>query len=204
MRDGLPPLAKPPENMSKSPLHTTDLPRRNDPRPKKRNIDDFFFLLCLLGVDRESTGFPCERAFGSFSCNVSQVVEVCQSHQTISNRTPSWGSAKEERTQNFTVHHHLPSINGQIRIVEAPVELFSRSGLVRRVVVRRQVFVCETVRRVDTCSRVKDEHLFEQVEGYKDEGISCKDGCYFGVDVPRGSALGNFLLNGTRSRFGKL
>lgn len=59
---------------------------------------------------------------------------------------------------------HLPRVDGQVGVVEAPVERLGRDGLVGRVVVRREVLVREGLRRVDALARVKDEHLLEQVE----------------------------------------
>lgn len=52
---------------------------------------------------------------------------------------------REKLTQDLAVHHHLPCIDRQIRIVKAPVKLLRRGRLIRRVVVRRQVLVRETV-----------------------------------------------------------
>jgi hypothetical protein len=121
------------------------------------------FLLCLLGVDGKRAGFPCDGTFRALGRDITQVVEI---YHTVDKHTRlPHGDRARERTQDFTVHHHLPRIDRQVRIVEAPVKLLRRRGFVRRVVVRREVFMGETVGRVDTCSRVKDEHLFEQVEG---------------------------------------
>jgi hypothetical protein len=113
-------------------------------------------------------------------------------------------------TQDLAVHHHLPSVDGQVGIVKAPVEHLGSGGLIGRVMVRSQVLVSETVSSGDTLAGVKDQHLFQQVEGCEQGGLGCQ---YAESDArvtkqlvvsPKGSALVNFLLNGTRSRLGKL
>ncbi len=68
-------------------------------------------------------------------------------------------------TQDLAVHHHFPCINRQVGIVETPVELFLCGWLIRWVMVRGEVLVGESVGGVDTCSRVKDKHLFQEIEG---------------------------------------
>jgi hypothetical protein len=114
-------------------------------------------------------------------------------------------------TQDLAVHHHLPSVDGKVGIVKAPVEYLGGGGLIGRVVVRSQVLVSETVSSGDTLAGVKDQHLFQQVERYEEGGVRsqyAEPGAeiinQFFVDSPKGSALVNFLLNGTRSRLGKL
>ena len=72
---------------------------------------------------------------------------------------------EEGRTENLAVHHDLPGIDGEVGVVEAPVELFRRFGLIRRIMVRRDVFVRERLGRGDTLARVEDKHLLEEVDG---------------------------------------
>lgn len=62
------------------------------------------------------------------------------------------------------VHHDLPGVDGEIGVVEAPVERFRRNGLVGRVVIRRKVLVRKRLGRVDSFPGVEDEHLLEQVQ----------------------------------------
>lgn len=63
------------------------------------------------------------------------------------------------------VHHNLPCVHRQVRVVERPVELLLRHRLVGRVVIRREVFVRESVACSHSCSRVEDEHSLEEVDG---------------------------------------
>ena len=114
-------------------------------------------------------------------------------------------------TQDLAVHHHLPSVDGKVGIVKAPVKHLGGGGLIGRIVVRSQVFVSETVSSGDTLAGVKDQHLFQQIESCKQGGLryqyailGAKFITRFFPDSPKGSALVNFLLNGTRSRLGKL
>lgn len=72
--------------------------------------------------------------------------------------------AMTELTENVRVHHHLPGVNGEIRIVERPVEHLGSDRLVRGVVVRRKVLVRQSLGRRDTRAGVENEHLLQQVE----------------------------------------
>lgn len=62
-------------------------------------------------------------------------------------------------------HHDLPRVDRQIGVVEAPVKLLLRHGLVGRVVVRRQVLVGQRLLRRYPLLGVEDEHPFQQVDG---------------------------------------
>lgn len=63
-------------------------------------------------------------------------------------------------------HHDLPCINGQVSIVEAPVKLLIRHGLVRGVVVGSQVVVGEGFGGRYPLLRIKDKHALEEIDGY--------------------------------------
>jgi hypothetical protein len=78
------------------------------------------------------------------------------------------------KVEDLTVHHHLllalllqgtgthfPCVDGEIDVVEGPVEFFTGFGFVGGVVVGGEVFVAEGLFGVDAGARVEDEHLFQ-------------------------------------------
>ena len=69
-------------------------------------------------------------------------------------------------TKDFRVHHHLPGIDWQVSIVEAPVELLLRFRLIGSVVIWRDVFVCESFGGRYPFPGIKDEHFVQKVERY--------------------------------------
>jgi len=69
-----------------------------------------------------------------------------------------------KRTKNLRVHHDLPGINGQIGIVETPIEHLGGSRLIGGVVVGCEVLVRESLGSGDTGARVEYQHLLEQVK----------------------------------------
>ena len=79
------------------------------------------------------------------------------------NDRSSW---HEGLTKNLAVHHDLPRVNREVRVVERPIELLRCLRLVRRVVVGRDVLVPERVCRSDPLARVEHEHLLQQVDRY--------------------------------------
>ena len=85
-----------------------------------------------------------------------------------SGRTPAEhreeGRREKERESERERRAHLPSVDRQVGVVEAPVERLGCDGLVGRVVVRREVLMRERLRRVDALARVEHEHLLEEVE----------------------------------------
>ena len=86
--------------------------------------------------------------------------------QAIYVRHTAYVNAEARRTQDFRVHHDLPSVHRQVRIVERPVKHLCRNRLVRGVMVRSEVFMRQCFRRRDTGPGVEYEHLFKQVERY--------------------------------------
>lgn len=73
--------------------------------------------------------------------------------------------APERSTRlTFRVHHHLPAVDRQVGVVEAPVELFLSRRLIRRVVVRLKEGVGERLGRRDARPGVEDKHLLEQID----------------------------------------
>lgn len=74
--------------------------------------------------------------------------------------------------EDLAVHHDLPRIDWQFRVVERPVELLVRDWLVRGVVIRCNVLVRERLGGIDTFTWVEDEHLLEEVECYKSSSVS--------------------------------
>jgi hypothetical protein len=60
-------------------------------------------------------------------------------------------------------HHDLPGVNGQIGVVERPVELLLGNGLISRVVVRRKVGVSERGTSLYAGTRVEDQHLLQEL-----------------------------------------
>lgn len=67
-------------------------------------------------------------------------------------------------TEDLRVHHDFPGVHWQVGIVEAPVERFVCLGLVRWVVVWREVRMRERFGCADTSARVKHEHLLQQIQ----------------------------------------
>jgi len=57
------------------------------------------------------------------------------------------------------LHHDLPCVDGQVCIVEGPIELLLRDRLIGWVVVRGQVWVCKRLLRSYTLLGVKDQHV---------------------------------------------
>jgi hypothetical protein len=70
------------------------------------------------------------------------------------------------RAKDFRVHHHLPGVDWQVSIVEAPVKLLLRFRLIRRVVIWRDVFVCESFVSSYPFPGIKDKHLVQKVKRY--------------------------------------
>ena len=62
-------------------------------------------------------------------------------------------------------HHDLPGIGRQVSIIERPIELLFRSGLVRGVVVRCKVLVLQTLFGRNPFPGVEYQHLLEEVDG---------------------------------------
>lgn len=95
---------------------------------------------------------------------IAEVVEVCR----CSACAPEEARVSQTvLTENLAVHHDLPSVDGQVSVVETPVEDLSRCGLVGWVVVRREVLVRQALGSGDARSRVEHEHLLEQVQSYR-------------------------------------
>ena len=115
------------------------------------------------GPARAPSGIPpllsCESPTWWKSANGMCTVTV--SHQS----TTCTGRRREGRTEDLAVHHDLPGVDGEVRVVETPVELLGRLRLVRRVVVGRDVLVPERLGGRNAFARVKDEHLLEQIDG---------------------------------------
>jgi len=69
--------------------------------------------------------------------------------------------------EDFGVHHDLPGVNGQIGVVERPVELLLGNGLISRVVVRREVRVGERGTGLYAGTRVEDQHLLKKLNSLR-------------------------------------
>ena len=65
--------------------------------------------------------------------------------------------------QDFAVHHDLPCVDWEICIVERPVEFLFCHGLIRWIMVRRKIFMSKPLTSRDSFSRVKDQHLFQEI-----------------------------------------
>lgn len=57
------------------------------------------------------------------------------------------------------IHHNFPGVNGQVCVVERPIELLLRDRLVSGVVVWGEVWVSESLLRSYTLLGVKDQHV---------------------------------------------
>lgn len=64
------------------------------------------------------------------------------------------------------LHHNFPCVNGQVRIVETPIELFFRDRLICGVVVRCKVLVAQGLSGCYPRLGVKDQHALQQVHRY--------------------------------------
>lgn len=86
--------------------------------------------------------------------------------ESLKNETCKNQTARQDvwHTQDFTVHHDLPCINREICIVETPIELFTRDGLVRWVVVRRYILMCQGIRCTYPFSGIKDKHFLQEIK----------------------------------------
>lgn len=64
------------------------------------------------------------------------------------------------------LHHDLPGVHWEVSVVERPIKLFLCTRLIGRVMVRCKVWVSKCFCRLDTFPWVKDQHVFEQIDGY--------------------------------------
>jgi len=64
------------------------------------------------------------------------------------------------------IHHDFPGVNWQVRIVKRPVELLLCCWLICRVVIRRQILMCQTRFRRNPFLRIKDKHSLEKINRY--------------------------------------
>jgi len=62
------------------------------------------------------------------------------------------------------LHHDLPGVDGQVGIVEAPVELLLGHRLVRRVVIRSKVIMRQRLGGGYPLLGVEDEHALEEID----------------------------------------
>lgn len=69
-----------------------------------------------------------------------------------------------KRRKELRIHHDLPAIDGEFGVVEGPVEAFAGLWFVRRVVVRSEVFVGQSLDSAGSCSGIKDEHFLNQID----------------------------------------
>lgn len=59
------------------------------------------------------------------------------------------------------LHHDLPGVHRQIRIVEGPIEFLLCFWLIGWVMVRCKVWVCERLAGLDTFSGIEDQHALQ-------------------------------------------
>lgn len=64
---------------------------------------------------------------------------------------------------NIIIHHDLPCVHWQIRVVKRPIELLLRFRLVGRVVVGGEVFMCKAIAGADSFLGVKYQHPLQKV-----------------------------------------
>lgn len=99
------------------------------------------------------------------------------------------------------IHHNFPRIHWQVCVVERPVELLLSLGLVGRVVVRVQIWICQRLASLDAFPRIEDKHTFEQFDC-----CACQPAFFDSenpsLSSPCGSAFLNLFLSGCRSRLG--
>jgi len=67
-------------------------------------------------------------------------------------------------TENFTIHHDFPGIDGKVGIIEAPVKLLASNWLIRGVVIRRNIFVVQRLSCVYSFSGIKYKHFFQKIK----------------------------------------
>lgn len=70
--------------------------------------------------------------------------------------------------QNRTcrIHHNLPGIDGQVGVIERPVELLLRNWLVGGIVVWGKIWVSKSLASCYSRLGVENEHLLEHINGY--------------------------------------
>ena len=77
---------------------------------------------------------------------------------------PSIRILRKEHTENFAVHHNLPCVDGELRIIKTPIKLLRRLWFVSWVVIRRNVLMCQRVSGRDSLSGIEDQHLLQKVQ----------------------------------------
>ena len=77
--------------------------------------------------------------------------------------TLEWLIPRERERERESVHHNLPCIHRQVRIVERPVEFLLRFRFVGWVVVRREVFVRKPITGANSLLRIKDQHALQKI-----------------------------------------
>ena len=84
-----------------------------------------------------------------------------------SRESPSTWSNSVSKPQGLwytnDIHHDLPGVHRQIRIVERPVEFLLCLGLVGGIVVGSKVLVRQSLTGADSLLGVKDQHSFQKV-----------------------------------------
>jgi len=63
------------------------------------------------------------------------------------------------------LHHDLPRVDRQVRIIERPVEFLLRLWLISRIVVWREIRVSESFASLDTFPWVEDKHSLKELDG---------------------------------------
>ena len=72
-------------------------------------------------------------------------------------------------TEDFAIHHHFPSIHGEVRIIETPVKLLRSLWFIGGIMIGCDVFMSQGVGRVDTLAWIKNKHLLEEVQSYRND-----------------------------------
>ena len=106
-------------------------------------------------------------------------------------------------TEDLAVHHYLPGIHGEVRIVKAPVNLLRSLWFVGGIMIGGNIFVSQGFGGVDALAWIKDKHFLEEIEGYRNDSNRTVQKRY-GPCLPTGSLLVSFSLNGIRSLLGRL
>lgn len=65
--------------------------------------------------------------------------------------------------RGIIIHHDLPCVHRQIRVVKRPIELLLRFRLVGRVVVGGEVFMCKAIASADSFLGIKYQHPLQKV-----------------------------------------
>lgn len=131
------------------------------------------FKRVVNGGPRTKVDLCCERLLATrnpIHKGLASVVGLVDVVEVEDFRVPghvSWRSTGEvdpgAERERENIHHNLPCVHWQIRIVERPVEFLLRFRFVGWIVVGREVFVRKPITGANSLLRVKDQHALQKI-----------------------------------------